>query len=169
MSEFKYKEARCCEWCNYTTMNRSDMSKHKKRCKNRPIEADGVKYQLEQRVASLEVQLHSKDDHYQRELVAKDEHYKRELEAKDKQIEELLKIAKKPRQTHNTLNNTTNNTLNNTTNNHINIFGNESVEHISFEKLQELIKEPETAVALHVILKHSVEENRNVMNLHEHT
>ena len=81
---------------------------------------------------------------------------KEQLEAKDRQIEELLR---RPR----TVNNTTNN--NNSryvVEQHVNVFGQESIDHISDEQLQQLLNEPSTAVARLVRLKMQAPENQNV-------
>ena len=143
---------RQCEWCNYSTKHRQNLSTHRKSCKQRPAEADGEKEQLRERVASLEQQLTAKDQ----QLEAKDQQLKEQLEAKDRQIEELLR---RPR----TVNNTTNNNNNRyVVEQHVNVFGQESIDHISDEQLQQLLNEPSTAVARLVRLKMQAPENQNV-------
>ena len=135
------------------------MSKHRRMyCKNRPIEADGEKDQLRERVASLEAQVAV----YREQLLAKDQqiqqqhdHYQQELQVKDRQIDELLK---RPR----TVTNNTTNHNRYVVEQHINVFGKESIDHISDEQLRQLLHEPSTAVARLVRLKLQAPENQNV-------
>ena len=134
---------RYCEWCDYITRHRQNLSTHRRSCKHRPIDVDPEKDQLRERVASLEQQLQ-----------AKDAQMKEQLEAKDRQIEELLK---RPR----TVNHTTNHNRY-VVEQHVNVFGKESIDHISDEQLQQLLQEPSTAVARLVRLKLQAPENQNV-------
>ena len=131
---------RACEWCPYTTAHRQNLSTHRKRCRGRPITANPVEAELRERVASLEAQA----------VVDREQ-----LATKDRQIEELLK---RPR----TIHNTTNHNNRYVVEQHVNAFGQESIEHISDEQLQQLLIEPSTAVARLVHLKLQAPENQNV-------
>ena len=122
-----YKEPRVCE-CGYSTIDASNWSKHKRSCKL-------VKSDKDELVEQMKQQLADKD---------------RQLEAKDRQIEELIKVAKKPRTVNN--NTTTHNKF--VVEQHINSFGNESIEHISHQQIQELLANPENAVPQFIKLKH---------------
>lgn len=126
-----YKEPRCCK-CGYTTSHRGAWSTHKRSCKviqKEEISAD------KERIASLEQQ----------------------LAVKDRQIEELIKLSKKPR----TVNHTTNNRY--VVEQNVNVFGNETMAHITPEQIQGLLADPENAVARLVKLKHRKEPvNSNV-------
>ena len=114
-----YKEARTCE-CGYTTNNTGNWSSHKKRCKSVSEAND-----KDARIASLEKQ----------------------LEAKDRQIEELIKVAKKPRVVHNTTNKYV-------VEQNVNLYGRESIDHISPEQIQALLADPVNAVPQFIKLKH---------------
>ena len=140
-----YKEARICE-CGYTTFGIRNWSAHKKSCKG-PNEAELLKNQ----VAQMQQQLTVKDEHYQKELSVKDQ----QIAAKDRQIEELIKASKKPR----TVNNTNNRYV---VEQHINVFGKETLGHITPEQIQQLLADPENAVAKFVKLKHRAPSNANV-------
>ena len=49
---------RSCEWCEYQTSDRSNLSKHKRLyCPNRPVEVDHEKEELRRSVVTLELQL----------------------------------------------------------------------------------------------------------------
>lgn len=129
-----YKEARTCE-CGYTTNNTGNWSSHKKRCKSVSEAND-----KDARIASLEKQ----------------------LEAKDKQIEELIKVAKKPRVVHNTTNKYV-------VEQNVNLYGRESIDHISSEQIQALLADPVNAVPQFIKLKHrkapgGVNQNLRVPN-----
>lgn len=136
MSRSKYKEPRVCK-CGYSTEYSSNWCIHKKSCKL--LNGDHEKTRIE--MLERENILLGKDKEKLREQLA----------AKDRQIEELIKVAKKPR------NNTVNN---NTTNNRyvveqkINVFGKESIEHISHEQIQALLADPANAVPQFIKLKH---------------
>ena len=128
-------------------MHSGSWSTHRKSCSlfNGVTEKDA-------RIASLEQQ-----------LVAKDQQMKAQLEAKDRQIEELIKVAKKPR----TVNNTTNNKI--VVEQHINAFGKESIDHISQQQIQALLADPVNAVPKYIKLKHrkapgGVNQNLRVPN-----
>jgi hypothetical protein len=125
----QYKEARICD-CGYTTIESSNWSTHKRRCKLLP---SGDK----ERIASLEKQL---------EDTKRDA--KEQLAAKDEQIRELIQVAKKPR----TVNHTTNNRY--VVEQHINVFGKESLEHIRPEQIESLLADPANAVSRYIKLKH---------------
>ena len=145
-SKSTYKEARVCE-CGYVTMHSGSWSTHRKSCS----QSNGVT-EKDARIASLEQQ-----------LVAKDQQMKAQLEAKDRQIEELIKVAKKPR----TVNNTTNNKI--VVEQHINAFGKESIDHISQQQIQALLADPVNAVPKYIKLKHrkapgGVNQNLRVPN-----
>jgi hypothetical protein len=149
----QYKEAKICE-CGYTTLESSNWSTHKRRCKL--IQAHQSAEERE-RIASLEKdkndlkqQLSVKDE----QLTAKDEHYQKELAAKDRQIEELIKATKKPR--------TVTNHNRYVVEQHINVFGKETMSHISPQQIQHLLADPENAVAKFVKLKHRAPSNANV-------
>ncbi len=138
-----YKQPRTCE-CGYVTSDRSNWSKHQKICKS-------VTTGDKERIESLEKQ-----------LLAKDEHYQKELAAKDRQIEELIKVAKKPRTVHNTTNKIV-------VEQHINAFGKESIDHISQQQIQALLADPVNAVPQYIKLKHrkapgGVNQNLRVPN-----
>ena len=139
---YLYKETRTCV-CGYSTMDRSAMSKHSRICSKRPVASDGEKDQLRERVTLLEQQLAVKDE----QLAAKD----RQMSEKDEQIKQLIK---RPRTV-----------MNNrfVVNNSVNCFGRESLEHITEEKYQELLRDPETSVAKVVALQRTVPENDNVV------
>jgi hypothetical protein len=129
-----YKEARTCE-CGYTTNNTGNWSSHKKRCKSVSEAND-----KDARIASLEKQ----------------------LEAKDKQIEELIRVAKKPRVVHNTTNKYV-------VEQNVNLYGRESIDHISSEQIQALLADPVNAVPQFIKLKHrkapgGVNQNLRVPN-----
>jgi len=129
-----YKEARTCE-CGYTTNNTGNWSSHKKRCKSVSEAND-----KDARIASLEKQ----------------------LEAKDRQIEELIKVAKKPRVVHNTTNKYV-------VEQNVNLYGRESIDHISPEQIQALLADPVNAVPQFIKLKHrkapgGVNQNLRVPN-----
>ena len=131
---------------------------------------------LKQQLATAGEQLATKDEQLatkDEQLAAKDVQiqereatFKAQLAAKDEQIAALLAAAKderkRPRSVTTNSNNTTNN--NNTQNNYmdVNVFGKESLAHISDEKMQELIREPESSIVRLVTLKHRVPENQNV-------
>ena len=132
----KTMNPRRCEWCTFETLHRSALSTHRKRCTARPAAVDPEKEQLRQLVAQQAQQ----------------------LAEKQRIIDELLQAAKDERKRPRSV---TNNQTNNI-NNQINIFGKESLQHVTESKLQELLSDPDTSVARHVTLKHSVDENRNV-------
>ena len=136
MSTPFFSSIRSCEWCDYTTRHRQNLSMHRRSCKLRPEKANPIESELRERVASLEAQ------------VAAD---REQLAAKDRQIEQLLK---RPR----TVTNNTRFVVNNS----VNCFGRESLNHIPDEKYQELLRDPETSVAKVVALQRSVPENENV-------
>eukprot|EP00966_Prymnesium_polylepis_P110181 2549582-Prymnesium_polylepis.1 len=69
-----YKDPRTCA-CGYSTINPSNWSQHKKRCKLVVTSEKDV-------IATLKQQLATKDE---------------QLAAKDEQIKELIQVAKKPR------------------------------------------------------------------------
>lgn len=49
---------RSCEWCEYQTADRSNLSKHKRLyCPNRPVEVDTEKEMLREMIVRLEMQL----------------------------------------------------------------------------------------------------------------
>jgi hypothetical protein len=174
-----YKEPRECE-CGLVTSYRSVWCKHRKICKHVTeerrdsdllVEKDARIAGLEEQVASQRVQLQEREATFKDQLAAKDEQmqereatFKDQLAAKDRQIDELIKAAKRPRTVNQ--NTTNNNHTNNSTNNYaianLNAYGKESMDHISPEKLQELIKEPDTSLARLVALKHSIPENKNI-------
>lgn len=135
-----YKDPRVCA-CGYTSIDASNWSKHKKRCE---LVITGDK----ERIASLE-----KDKEDLKQLLA----------TKDRQIEELIKVAKKPRTVHNTTNNKF------LVEQHINAFGKESVNHISQQQIQALLADPVNAVPQFIKLKHrkapgGVNQNLRVPN-----
>ena len=142
-----FREARLCD-CGYSTRNRGNWSTHRRACSYQTVVTDGEKDQLRERVESLQQQLL----HQHQQLLAKDE----QLQAKDRQIEELLS---RPRTI--THNNTTNHNRY-VVEQHVNVFGEESINHISDEQLQQLLHEPSTAVARLVRLKLTAPENQNV-------
>ena len=137
-----YKVAKICE-CGFTTTNRGHWSTHKNhRCEYRAIKKDDEKEQLKEQVKVL------KNDK---------EHLREQLQAKDRQIEELIKLSKKPR----TVNHTTNNRY--VVEQNVNVFGKETMAHITPEQIQGLLADPENAVARLVKLKHRKEPvNSNV-------
>ena len=137
----RYKEARVCG-CGFQTTHRGAWSVHIRTCKIRP--SDEKDELLRERIVSLENQL----------TLAQEQ-----IVSKDRQIEELLLAAREERKRPRTV--TQNRNYN--VNQHINVYGKESLSHITEAKLQELLLEPETAVAGLVTLKFSVQENRNVM------
>ena len=166
-----YKEPRVCE-CGYTTLLRPSWSRHCKTCRN-VIGDNGVLVEKDARIAGLEEQVVSQREQMrEREATFKEheatlkEHeatLKEQLAAKDRQIAELLAAAKDERKrprTQTTYNQTNNN--NNYAIAHLNVFGKESTDHIPPEKLQELIKEPDTSLVRLIALKHSIPENMNV-------
>ena len=129
MPTTEYKEPRTCV-CGYSTINPSNWSQHKKRCKLIPNEKDA-------RIATLEKQL---------EETKRDT--KEQLAAKDEQIRGLIQVAKKPRTVHNTTNNRY------VVEQHINVFGKESTEHITPEQIEALLADPANAVSQFIKLKH---------------
>ena len=147
MPTTEYKDARTCA-CGYSTYNPGNWCRHRKSCKT--IQA-GQMVDEKDRIASLEKQLTVKDEHYQKELSVKDQ----QIAAKDRQIEELIKASNKPRTV-----NTTNNR--NVVQQHINVFGKETLGHITPEQIQQLLADPENAVAKFVKLKHRAPSNANV-------
>jgi hypothetical protein len=124
-----YKEMRKCV-CGYTTSYPSNWSQHKIRCQSIPSEKDV-------RIATLERQL---------EDTRRDA--KEQLVAKDRQIEELMKMAKKPRTI------TTNHTNRYAVEQHINVFGKESLKHIRPEQIDALLADPANAVSRYIKLKY---------------
>ena len=74
MPTTQYKDVRVCE-CGYSTCFPGNWSRHKKSCALVPNEKDA-------RIATLEKQLATNHEHYQKELAAKDE-----------QIRELIQVA----------------------------------------------------------------------------
>jgi hypothetical protein len=125
-------------------MNSGNWSTHKRSCKSIPDERDA-------RIAFLE-----------REKEQMSEHYQKELAAKNRQIEELIKVAKKPRTVHNTTNKIV-------VEQHINAFGRESIDHISQQQIQALLADPVNAVPQFIKLKHrkapgGVNQNLRVPN-----
>jgi hypothetical protein len=150
MPTTEYKDTRICA-CGYTTIKITLWSKHKKTCKSIPDEKDA-------RIASLEREKEQMSEHYQKELAAKNE----QITAKDRQIEELIKVAKKPRTVHNTTNKFV-------VEQHINVFGKESIDHISQQQIQALLADPVNAVPQYIKLKHrkapgGVNQNLRVPN-----
>ena len=130
--------------CGYTPAKVSNLRKHVSIC---PVVAENFAQSFtverEKHIKALEAQVAADRE----QLHAKDE----QLAAKDRQIEELIRCAKRPRtETHNV------------TNQQINVFGRESLEHITSEKLRELLTDPDTSVARLVTLKQTVDANRNV-------
>eukprot|EP00966_Prymnesium_polylepis_P011890 272813-Prymnesium_polylepis.1 len=127
-----YKDPRTCV-CGHSTINPSNWSQHKKRCKSITDDRDV-------RIATLEKQLEDTRRDAREQLSVKDEQMKEQLAAKDEQIKELIQVAKKPR----TVNNTTNNRY--VVEQHINVFGKESIDHISPQQIQALLADPANAV-----------------------
>ena len=121
MPTAEYKEPRVCA-CGYTTSLPSCWSRHKKNCASAP---NALANNKDARIASLEKQ----------------------LEAKDRQIEELIKVAKKPR----VVNNTTNKYV---VEQNVNLYGRESIDHISPQQIQALLADPVNAVPQFIKLKH---------------
>ena len=121
--------------CGYSTLNRSNWSKHSRSCplSNRAPSIETLK--LQERLALVE-----KQNKYMAEQLA----------AKDRQIEQFIK---RPRTV-------TNNRF--VVNNNVNCFGRESLSHIPETKYQELLRDPETSVARVVALQRSVAENENI-------
>lgn len=112
-----------------------------------------------ERITSLEKQLEETKRDTREQLAAKDV----QITAKDHQIEELIKVAKKPRVVNN---NTTNKFV---VEQHINAFGDESIKHISHQEIQALLADPENAVPQFIKLKHrkapgGVNQNLRVPN-----
>ena len=156
----EYKEPRVCI-CGYSTINPSNWSQHKKRCKLIPSEKDARIASLEQQLATKDEQLATKDEQIREQLATKDEQLatkdeqlatkdeqlEKQLAAKDEQIRELIQVAKKPR------------TVNNTNNRYvveqkINVFGKESLGHIRPEQIESLLADPANAVSRFIKLKH---------------
>jgi len=151
----QYKEARVCK-CGFSTIWMPSWSNHKKSCK---LIKDEHSASERERIASLERQLHAKDEHYQKELQDNRQHYQKELAVKDRQLadqaEEIKMLIKRPR--------TVNNNNRYVVEQHINVFGQESLEHITPEQIQGLLSDPESAVARLVKLKHRKEpRNANI-------
>lgn len=122
--------------CGYSTLNRSNWSKHSRSClmSNRAPSMETIK--LQERLAFME---------------EKNKQMAEQLAAKDRQIEQLIK---RPRTV------TNNNRF--VVNNNVNCFGRESLSHIPETKYQELLRDPETSVAKVVALQRSVAENENI-------
>ena len=165
---YLYKQPRECE-CGYITLNRGNWGQHRKTCKHvaeakvKQENNESMMQVLQTQVSSLSEQMREREMTFKEQLAAKDE----QLAAKDRQIEELLAAAKDERKrprTQTTYNptNHTNHTNNNYAIANLNAYGKESMDHIPPEKLQELIKEPDTSLARLVALKHSIPENKNV-------
>ena len=148
-----YKEARTCV-CGYSTYNPGNWCVHKKTCKTllkQPLPEAELLLVLREELATKNEQLSVKDE----QLSAKDQHYQKELAAKDRQIEELIKVTKKPR--------TVTNNNRYVVEQQINVFGKESLAHITPEQIQGILSDPENAVARFVKLKHRKEpSNSNV-------
>ena len=134
-----YKVARQCT-CGYATMGRSNWRNHTLTCKTIVSDKDVMLQNLQRELEQAKEQLLTKDE---------------QLAAKDRQIEELIKLAHKPRTT------TTNNITQNVTLD-LNIFGQESLEHIKPEDYQELIKDPPNAVSRYLKMKRKIKNNCNV-------
>ena len=134
MSRNKYKEPRVCK-CGYSTEYSSNWCIHKKSCTL--LNGDHEKTRIE--MLERENILLEKDKEKLRE----------QLSAKDRQIEELIKVAKKPRTS--TVHNTTNKYV---VEQHINVFGKESIDHITPEQIQTLLEDPANAVSQFIKLKH---------------
>jgi hypothetical protein len=130
-------------------MSRVNWHTHKTRHCRLRIKADSCNKEL---ITTLKEQLEAKDQQMKQQLSVKDE----QLAAKDRQIEELIKANKKPRTV------TNNNTNRYVVQQHINVFGKETLSHISPQQIQNLLADPENAVAKFVKLKHRAPSNVNV-------
>ena len=73
-----------------------------------------------------------------------------------------MRLAKRPRTVHNNRTTTMTTTTTTTSTQHVDAFGKESMAHISREKMQELLRDPETSVARLVALKLAAPQNRNI-------
>jgi len=160
-----FKAERECK-CGYKTIDRSNWSSHKRRCKALPAEQQDERVLAEKdaRIEDLQQQLDAKDTQLEAkdtQLEAKDRATAEQLAAKDKQIDELMQLAKKPRTVTNTNTSTTNNKWQ--VDASINVFGKEATDHISEEVIQALLEDPPNAVAQYIRLKHKRRrENNNV-------
>ena len=149
-----YKEIRQCP-CGYRTIWTSAWSTHKKKC-NEQVPNNVLIGEKDARISTLEEQLRETKDQLAEQLAAK-----------DRQIEELIQVAKRPRNNNTT--NTANTSTTTTTKNKfavdasINAYGHETMDHISDEATQRLLMDPPSAVAKLVRRKHKdLAENRNI-------
>ena len=123
-----------CQWCQYTTRDKSNMNKHVLRCKHKPLKPDPEKDLLKDQVNTLQIQ----------------------LQQAHRTIESLIEAAKDERKRPRVVNN------NMVTINNVNIYGDENLDHIASDHYQELLKDPESSISKLVALKHGVEQNKNI-------
>ena len=151
----KYKTARVCP-CGYSTMDRSCFSRHKGLCGQQKDEST---FELRDRVESLEKQLNVKDS---------------QIQAQETQIQSLTRLneqlvkqlrdgggGKRPRVVNN---------YNSVVNVQLVAFGKDmKVDHISSERTQSVLKEPETSVPtwLQLAMQAPVNRNCRVRNVRE--
>ena len=120
--------------CGYNSFDTSNMKKHKtKHCKY--IQSSDL-------IASLKNQI----EEMKAQLAAKDADMKAQLAAKDKQI---MALAKRPTKIENNIQ-------------IINCFGQESTDHITAQQIQNIIRNPDSAVSELIKLKYKARENKNI-------
>ena len=138
-----YKEPKFCE-CGYNTRNRGAFSTHRSRyCPLRDQSSDVSDQDIHSRILLLEQQLAEQKE----QMKEQKEQMREQLVAKDKQIEELIKVAKKPRTVNNTINNLTVDAS-------VNSYGKETIDHITSAQIRQLLTNPATAVPELIRLKH---------------
>ena len=160
-----FKEVRVCE-CGYTTQLRPCWYRHIKTCKQlkdcdlgqqlatKDEQLAALQEQLAEQKEQMREQLAEQKEQMREQLAEQKEQMKEQVEslheqlaAKDKQIEELIKVAKKPRTVNNTINNLTVDAS-------VNSYGKESIDHITPAQIRRLLSNPSTAVPEFIRLKH---------------
>jgi hypothetical protein len=144
--------------CGYNSVKPATVRRHQKTCKAHALSLNG---NLDEITTLKVTHLEEKVKLLQDQLLERNE----QIKEKDGQINELIKVAKKPR----VVNNTTTNNNKYVVEQHINVFGKESIKHISHEEIQALLADPANAVPQFIKLKHrkapgGVNQNLRVPN-----
>ena len=144
--------------CGYNSVKPATVRRHQKTCKAHALSLNG---NLDEITTLKVTHLEEKVKLLQDQLLERNE----QIKEKDGQINELIKVAKKPR----IVNNTTTNNNKYVVEQHINVFGKESIKHISHEEIQALLADPANAVPQFIKLKHrkapgGVNQNLRVPN-----
>ena len=140
-----YKEPRRCQ-CGYTTISRTSFSSHRKSCVQVLNEKYVLKTEKEKEINDLHRLWSQRMARLDMEIRVQLQEKDRLLRDKDIQIRELAHLAAKARIVHKT--------NNYVVDNKVNIFGSESRDHISPQRIQAIMADPPNAVSQFIKLKH---------------